>query len=78
MSYGPKKTTIEKQNRLKEIPEEELDRMRDILNTYIAKNRKKHYNILRKSLLRRLGSMLDENIIEHNAPIYLHLCLDKH
>ena len=64
MSYGPKKTTIEKLNHLKEIPEEELNRMRDILNTYIAKNRKKHYNTLRKSLTKRLGSLLDENIVE--------------
>lgn len=59
-----KKKTIDKLNHLKEIPEEELDKMRDILNTYIAKNRKKHYNILRKSLTKRLGSMLDENIVE--------------
>ena len=41
MSYKRRKETIEKQNHLKEIPEEELEKMREILNEYIAKNRKK-------------------------------------
>ena len=59
-----RKSTIEKQNKLQEIPEEELNRMRDILNEYIAKNRKKHLLLLRRALMKRLGSMLTDEILE--------------
>ena len=57
-------TTKKKEQRLLEIPEEQLNEMRKILNDYIAKNRKKHINILNRCLLRRLGLMLTSEIVE--------------
>lgn len=64
MSYNLRKATIEKQNHLKEIPEEELDRMRQILNDYIAKNRKKHVIILKRRLYRVNGSTMTNDVVE--------------
>ena len=64
MSYKLRKETIERQNHLKEIPEEELNKMREILNEYIAKNRKKHLFILKKSIARRIGSYVTDEIAE--------------
>lgn len=59
-----KKETIKKQNHLKEIPEEKLEKMREILNEYIAKNRKKHLFILKKSIARRIGRLVTDEIAE--------------
>ena len=64
MFYGEKETTRQKVKHLLEIPEEELAPMRDILNAYISKNRNKHKFMLKKSLLRRLGSMLTDELLD--------------
>ena len=64
MSYKTRIETEKKEQRLLEIPEEQLNEMRKILNDYIAKNRKKHINVLNRCLLRRLGLMLTSEIVE--------------
>lgn len=65
MAYNAlKERTKQRQERLKQIPEDELNRMRDILNDYIVKNRKKHINFLKKSLIKRLGSILTDDLVE--------------
>lgn len=64
MAYGERKDTLKKIEHLLQIPEEELAPMRDILNKYISKNRKKHKFILRKALARRLGSMINDELVD--------------
>ena len=64
MTYDYKTETIQKIEHLKQIPEEELSKMRKILNDYISKNRRKHINFLKKSLMSRIGLMLTDEIVE--------------
>ena len=63
MCYEEKVETRRKVEHLLQIPEEKLAPMREILNKYITKNRKKHLFILRKALSRRLGSLVNDDVV---------------
>lgn len=56
---------LDRENRLKEIPEETLSNYREILNNYLSKNRKKHYNTLRQVLFKRYGTNIQDEQIEN-------------
>lgn len=74
---NPQQKTREKIENIKKLSDEEREEIHRILNEFISKNRKKHYNILSRRLNKALKFGVDDVIIEDNLQnIYVYMYLN--
>lgn len=71
------KVIVDKQEKLKELSEEDMKRLHRILNEYIYKNHKKNLSILAKRLNNKLNTDIPDDILEDTMQsIYIYMFLN--
>ena len=72
-----KKSTIAKQEKVKTLPDEQINKLHQILNDFVSKNRKRHYAILAKRLMKVKGTYVEDEVVEDTLQnIYEYMCLN--